>query len=78
MLTVMAFAPRCPTCQEPVVWEGNASRPFCSERCRLVDLAGWMAERYRVPGETVERDAPAGEKPDEDAAGGSGKSSGPS
>ena len=24
-------------------------RPFCSERCRLIDLGDWAAERYRVP-----------------------------
>jgi endogenous inhibitor of DNA gyrase (YacG/DUF329 family) len=56
MLGVMTFAPRCPICSEPVVWEGNPSRPFCSERCRLVDLGGWLAERYRVPGDDAENE----------------------
>jgi len=28
-----------------------AWRPFCSERCRLLDLGNWVGERYRVPGE---------------------------
>jgi endogenous inhibitor of DNA gyrase (YacG/DUF329 family) len=46
----VVFAPRCPICREPVEWEGNPARPFCSERCRLVDLSGWVAERYRIPG----------------------------
>lgn len=50
----MVFAPRCPACQALVVWEGNAFRPFCSERCRLIDLAAWVSERYRVPGEPAE------------------------
>jgi endogenous inhibitor of DNA gyrase (YacG/DUF329 family) len=50
MLAAVTFTPRCPICREPVTWEGNPSRPFCSERCRLVDLGAWMAERYRVPG----------------------------
>ena len=39
----------CPTCHKAVSWEGNAFRPFCSERCRLVDLQGWVGERYRIP-----------------------------
>jgi endogenous inhibitor of DNA gyrase (YacG/DUF329 family) len=42
---------RCPTCRQPVVWEGNPHRPFCSERCRLRDLGNWAAERYRIPAE---------------------------
>jgi endogenous inhibitor of DNA gyrase (YacG/DUF329 family) len=39
----------CPTCHKDVSWEGNTFRPFCSERCRLVDLQGWFGERYRIP-----------------------------
>ena len=31
-----------------------AWRPFCSERCRLQDLARWAEESYRVPGEPVD------------------------
>jgi endogenous inhibitor of DNA gyrase (YacG/DUF329 family) len=54
MLAAVTFTPRCPICREPVVWEGNASRPFCSERCRLLDLGAWVSERYRVPGEPAE------------------------
>lgn len=41
---------RCPTCGAQVAWvAGNAFRPFCSERCRLIDLGAWAEERYRVP-----------------------------
>jgi endogenous inhibitor of DNA gyrase (YacG/DUF329 family) len=54
MLVVMAFRSRCPICREPVTWDGNPDRPFCSERCRLLDLAAWATERYRVPGEAAE------------------------
>ena len=39
----------CPTCHKAVSWEGNVFRPFCSDRCRLVDLQGWFGERYRIP-----------------------------
>lgn len=35
---------QCPTCRRPVIWStDNPSRPFCSERCRLVDLGQWLA-----------------------------------
>ncbi len=39
----------CPICRQIVAWKGNGFRPFCSERCRLIDLQGWLGERYRVP-----------------------------
>lgn len=41
---------KCPTCQTDVVWkEENTHRPFCSERCKLIDLGAWANEEYRVP-----------------------------
>ena len=41
---------KCPTCSKEVVWESaNTYRPFCSERCKLIDLGAWAAEEYRVP-----------------------------
>ena len=44
----------CPTCGTPAVWSpDNPFRPFCSERCKLVDLGGWLEERFRIPGEAV-------------------------
>jgi uncharacterized protein len=40
----------CPTCGAPVEWTPAARfRPFCSERCKLIDLGAWAAESYRVP-----------------------------
>ena len=41
----------CPTCGKSVEWGSDTSawRPFCSERCKLIDLGAWAAERYRVP-----------------------------
>ncbi len=42
----------CPVCGKPVPWTPASKwRPFCSERCRMVDLGGWLGERYRIPGE---------------------------
>jgi endogenous inhibitor of DNA gyrase (YacG/DUF329 family) len=39
------------------VWEDNPDRPFCSERCRLIDLGKWSSEEFVVPGNAVEPDA---------------------
>lgn len=40
----------CPTCSKPVAWVAeNLFRPFCSERCKLIDFGAWAAEEYRVP-----------------------------
>lgn len=47
------------------MWEGNPWRPFCSERCRLIDLDNWLTGRYRISSptsesESEEHDQPAG------------------
>lgn len=40
----------CPTCKKSVEWsESNPYRPFCSDRCRLIDLGAWASEDYRIP-----------------------------
>ena len=46
---------RCPTCAKSVRWHSsNPYRPFCSERCKLIDLGQWATGAYRIP--QVERD----------------------
>ncbi|MBN1344680.1 MAG: DNA gyrase inhibitor YacG [Phycisphaerae bacterium] len=43
---------RCPTCGKPVAKSGPdrpKSYPFCSDRCKLVDLGKWFDEEYRIP-----------------------------
>jgi endogenous inhibitor of DNA gyrase (YacG/DUF329 family) len=41
----------CPICRAPVPWtEASRYRPFCSERCKQIDLGAWANEEYRVPG----------------------------
>ncbi|PYS52686.1 MAG: DNA gyrase inhibitor YacG [Acidobacteria bacterium] len=40
---------RCPTCNKPAEWQDNPNRPFCSERCKLIDFGRWANEEYRVP-----------------------------
>jgi endogenous inhibitor of DNA gyrase (YacG/DUF329 family) len=45
----------CPTCGTAVEWRPeNSFKPFCCERCRLIDLGEWAMERYRLP--TAEQD----------------------
>ena len=40
----------CPQCGRKVEWTPESRwRPFCSERCKLIDLGEWAAESYRVP-----------------------------
>ena len=39
---------KCPTCNKEVEYAGNPYRPFCSERCKLIDLDNWLSERYRI------------------------------
>jgi endogenous inhibitor of DNA gyrase (YacG/DUF329 family) len=41
--------PRCPVCHASVSLETMSSAPFCSERCRLIDLGRWLEEGYSVP-----------------------------
>lgn len=43
----------CPVCDKPVEPEGRF-RPFCSARCRQVDLGRWLAGDYAIPGDPVE------------------------
>lgn len=45
---------KCPTCGRRVEYEGNEFRPFCSERCRLLDFGAWADESYSLPTETSE------------------------
>jgi uncharacterized protein len=41
---------RCPQCGDESVWNAeNKWRPFCSERCKMIDLGCWADESYRVP-----------------------------
>ena len=45
----MAFV-KCPTCGTSVAWNSESPfRPFCSERCKNVDLGAWASERYAIP-----------------------------
>jgi endogenous inhibitor of DNA gyrase (YacG/DUF329 family) len=54
----------CPTCNTPVVWGPESpSRPFCSERCKLIDLGAWAAEEHSIPGDPLEDELFSSELP---------------
>ena len=44
----------CPHCRRLHAWHGNPFRPFCSERCKLIDLGAWLEEKHAIPGDDVE------------------------
>ncbi len=51
----------CPQCGRPTPWTlANPNRPFCSERCRMIDLGQWATESYRIPATESEPDQPEG------------------
>ena len=59
----------CPTCGKPAPYvPDNAWRPFCSERCKSIDLGAWASEVYRIPAKEDEDGDPS--EPDKE--GGSG------
>jgi uncharacterized protein len=39
---------QCPICGKETTDKGNSLRPFCSERCKLMDLDNWLQGRYRI------------------------------
>jgi uncharacterized protein len=47
---------KCPTCGKEAEWKDNPFRPFCSERCKLLDLGRWVNEEYKVPGASVSKE----------------------
>ena len=48
----------CPTCRRPVEHSiDNPWRPFCSQRCKLIDLGAWAAEKHVIP-ENTESEPP--------------------
>ena len=54
---------RCPTCGGDSIFSpANRWRPFCSERCKMIDLGQWATEAYHVP--QAESPDPGEEKPD--------------
>lgn len=60
----------CPGCGKPAAFSPeNPWRPFCSERCRSLDLGAWASEAYRIPLREPGPDDPAAESEGEPPAG---------
>ena len=55
---------KCPICQKEVALDSK-EMPFCSERCRLIDLGNWASGKYAIPGSPVAPETDTG-KEDED------------
>ena len=47
---------KCPVCRNMTTWEENPNRPFCSERCRLIDLGAWASGEYKISGKKEEEE----------------------
>jgi endogenous inhibitor of DNA gyrase (YacG/DUF329 family) len=56
---------KCPTCRRELDWTTAPFRPFCSERCRLVDLGAWLTEQRAIPDDSAA--AQEGSVPEEQA-----------
>lgn len=60
---------RCPTCGRELDWSAAPFRPFCTERCRLIDLGAWLSEQHAIPGESAagHEDPPPADEPGKDS-----------
>ncbi|WP_415887121.1 DNA gyrase inhibitor YacG [Neptuniibacter sp. QD37_6] len=53
---------KCPTCSKEQAWDSsNPFRPFCSERCKMIDLGAWASEEYSIPESKAASDFSSGE-----------------
>ena len=58
----------CPRCGKGLAWEAaNRFRPFCSERCKMIDLGAWASESYRIP-VADSKDEPEVDAPEADSS----------
>jgi uncharacterized protein len=58
---------KCPRCGKGMESAGNPYRPFCGERCKLLDLGNWIEEAYRIPKNNADEDED-GEPPSGDCS----------
>ncbi len=56
---------KCPTCRREIDWDAAPFRPFCSERCRLIDLGAWLSEQRAIPGDSPPPESDTDESPPE-------------
>lgn len=41
---------KCPICSQETTWQNNPTRPFCSEKCQMLDLGKWATGDYKIDG----------------------------
>jgi endogenous inhibitor of DNA gyrase (YacG/DUF329 family) len=56
----------CPTCRKKFDSEASRALPFCSDRCRQIDLGRWLNEEQRLPVNLEAEDDDTADEPDED------------
>jgi endogenous inhibitor of DNA gyrase (YacG/DUF329 family) len=49
---------RCPICRKPTSTEASPDFPFCSERCKLIDLGNWASEKYKISEPVIDESSP--------------------
>lgn len=50
-MTKKPLTVKCPTCETQVEWKAESQyRPFCSDRCKLIDLGAWADGSNAIPG----------------------------
>lgn len=54
---------RCPICKKSTDSEKDKDFPFCSERCRVIDLGNWSSEKYKVNGPAIDESEPENPQP---------------
>jgi uncharacterized protein len=54
---------RCPICRTPTDSQSSRDFPFCSERCRLIDLGNWSSEKYKITEPVIDESGPSEPSP---------------
>jgi uncharacterized protein len=49
---------QCPICRKSTDSDSNAEFPFCSERCKLLDLGAWASEKYVISEPVIDESFP--------------------
>ncbi len=56
-MSIKTLSVKCPTCQADVLMTPSfPERPFCTKRCKLIDLGEWASESHKIAGEPVNED----------------------
>ncbi len=59
---------KCPRCGKEVLFKNNPFRPFCSERCKLIDLGRWVSGEYRIPTTSQDEQEDGSPDPEDNSA----------